>query len=122
MDLTFLVREIHWGFAFLVLLCGVAVGWTSLGQRVMTAVIGIQVLLGLIFAAVLGAGIAGLGMELGEHILGALLAMGAYIAARRVGDRGSRGGQLALAALGLLLLIGTASLGVTMARGAWWHA
>jgi hypothetical protein len=115
MDLATTVDTIHWVFAFLVLLTAVTMGWMQIGQRVMVAVIGIQVLIGIVLAAVLGAGIGGLGARVAEHVLGALLAMGAYIAARRLGERGaSRGVQLALAALGLLLLIGTVYVGLKM--------
>ncbi|MDQ2991620.1 MAG: hypothetical protein M3R30_02215 [Candidatus Eremiobacteraeota bacterium] len=115
MDLVTTVDTVHWVFAFLVLLCAVTMGWMQLGQRVMVAVIGIQVLIGIVLAVVLGAGIGGLGARVAEHIVGALLAMGAYIAARRAAQSGvSRPLQLTIAAVGLLLLIGTAYLGLKM--------
>ncbi len=115
MSFLMTIDTIHWIFAFLVLLCAVTMGWMQVGQRVMVAVISIQVLIGVVYAGVLGAGIAGMGMRVGEHILGALLAMGAYIAARRLGERGaSRATVLSLAALGLVLLVGTAYLGLKM--------
>jgi uncharacterized membrane protein YccC len=115
MDAVTTVDTIHWVFAFLVLLAAVTMGWMQVGQRLMVALIGVQVVIGIVFAAMLGPGIGGMGARVGEHILGALLAMGAYIAARRLSERGaSRGVQLALAAVGLLLLIGTAYLGLKM--------
>jgi len=109
------VDTIHWVFAFLVLLAAVTMGWVQLGQRLMVALIGIQVLIGIVYAAMLGTALAGAGARIGEHILGALLAMGAYIVARRASTRvPSRPVQLGLAAAGLLLLIGTAYLGLKM--------
>jgi len=115
MDAVAVVDTIHWIFAFLVLLCAVTMGWMRVGQRVMMTVIGIQVLIGIVFAAMLGAGLAAVGPRIAEHIAGALLAMGAYMAARRLGAKGaSRGLVLLLAAIGLLLLIGTAYLGLKM--------
>lgn len=114
MDAIAVVDTIHWVFAFLVILCAVALGWVQVGQRVMVTVIGVQVLIGIVFAAMLGSGIAGLGARIGEHVLCALLAMGAYIAARRLGAAGSRGAQIGLAALGLVLLGLTAYVGLKM--------
>jgi hypothetical protein len=115
MDAITTVDTIHWVFAFLVLLTAVTMGWVQIGQRVMVTVIGIQVLIGIVYAVMLGSAMSGLGARVGEHIAGALLAMGAYIVARRVGARGaSRPVQLLVAAVGLLLLIGTAYLGLKM--------
>ena len=115
MDAVTIADTIHWVFAFLVLLTAVTMGWVQIGQRVMVTVIGIQVLIGIVYAALLGPAISGLGARVGEHILGALLAMGAFIVARRLSRRGaSRAIQLLLAAVGLLLLIGTAYLGLKM--------
>jgi len=115
MDAVTTVDTIHWVFAFLVLLTAVTMGWVQIGQRVMVTVIGIQVLIGIVFAVMLGPAIGGLGARVGEHILGALLAMGAYILARRSSQRGaSRAVQLLIAAAGLLLLVGTAYLGLKM--------
>ena len=109
------VDTIHWVFAFLVLLTAVTMGWVQLGQRVMVTLIGIQVLIGIVYAAMLGAALASAGALIGEHILGALLAMGAYIVARRSSPGGaSRPVQFVLAAAGLLLLVGTAYLGLKM--------
>ncbi len=118
MDLITSVDTVHWVFAFLVLLAAVTIGWTQLGQRVMVALIGIQVLIGIVFAAVNGPALAGKGAAIGEHIVGALLAMAAYIFARRLGQRGAtRPTQIGLSALGLLLLLGTAYLGLHAHRG-----
>lgn len=115
MDAVTTVDTIHWVFAFLVLLSAVALGWVQIGQRVMVAIIGVQVLIGIVFAAMLGAGIAGQGARIAEHIAGALLAMGAYIAARRLSQRGASATvQFALAGAGLLLLLLTAYVGLKM--------
>src|SRR5665213_1599640 len=115
MSAVMTVDTIHWVFAFLVLLTAVTMGWVQMGQRVMVTVIGVQVLIGIVYAAMLGPALSSVGARLGEHILGALLAMGAYIVARRLGMRGaSRAVQLAVAAVGLLLVIGTAYLGLKM--------
>jgi uncharacterized membrane protein YccC len=109
-----ILLEIHLVVAYLVLLLAVFVGWTQMGRRVMTAVIGLQVLIGIVVAGMLGASHQPLPPEVWSHIVGALLAMFAYIFARRVADRGSKGGAIALSAFGLIVIAGTILLGFHM--------
>ena len=110
-----IVDAIHLSLAFLIILCAVVLGWIQLGQRLMTALIGLQVLVGVIYATVLGGALKTIGGHIGEHILGALLAMTAYIAARRFGaNTTSRIVPIVLAAIGLLLVLLTAYLGLKM--------
>jgi hypothetical protein len=82
-----LLLDAHFAFAFFVFLCAILIGWVQLGRRVLVTVIGIQVALGIALAAWDGARHIPLPPRLGIHILGGLLAMGAYIAGRRIVDR-----------------------------------
>jgi len=110
-----IVDAVHLSLAFLIVLCAVVLGWVQLGQRLMTVFIGLQVLVGIIYAAVLGGALKTVGGHIFEHILGALLAMAAYIAARRLGaNTTSRTVPIVLAAIGLLLVLLTAYLGLKM--------
>jgi hypothetical protein len=110
-----IVDAVHLSLAFLIILCAVVLGWIQLGQRLMTALIGLQVLVGITYAAVLGSALKTVGGHIVEHVLGALLAMGAYIVARRLGANStSRTVPIVLAAIGLLLVILTAYLGLKM--------
>ncbi len=106
------IDTVHLGVAFLVLLGAVAFGWVQLGRRVMVALIGLQVLVGLIYAGTLGKATppAVLG-----HIVVALAAMAAYIVGRRLGER-SRGPlwPMLLSAIGLLLVLLAAYMGLRM--------
>ena len=79
--------DAHFAFAFLVLLCALVMGWVQLGRRVMAVVLGIQVALGLAVAAWDGVLHVTLPPRIWIHIAGALLAMAAYMAGRRVVDR-----------------------------------
>ncbi|MGZ3497514.1 MAG: hypothetical protein ACXWNK_13810 [Vulcanimicrobiaceae bacterium] len=107
-----IVLEIHLVVAFLVLLLALFIGWVQNGRRVMVAVLGLQVLIGLIAAGMLGASHVALPPAVWSHILGGLLAMFAYIFARRIADRGKGGIALALSAVGLLLILSTILLGL----------
>lgn len=113
--------EIHLGFAFFVFLLALFIGWVQMGRRVMVTVLGIQVFIGLAVAAVAGANHLPLPGSLWIHILGALLAMGAYIAGRRVFDRAPQNVPAALgfSAAGFVLVIFTIWYGsqVTLAHG-----
>jgi len=110
------VLEIHLAVGFLVALCALIFSWNSMGRRVMNAVLGLQVLIGLVVAGALGAAIAGFGGVVWAHIVFALLAVGAYGMSRRIGDRagGARPG-MALAVIGFLLVFATIYLGLHMA-------
>lgn len=109
-----IVLEIHLVVAFLALLLALFIGWVDNGRRVMAAVLGLQVLIGLIVAGMLGASHVPLPPEVWSHILGGLLAMFAYIFARRIAGRGKGGIALALSAVGLLLILSTIWLGLHM--------
>ncbi len=107
-----MLLEIHLGVAYLVLLLALFLGWVPMGRRVMVAVIGLQVLIGAGVAAV----IRPPAMVIG-HIVLALLAMGAFIAARRFGESSpsaSRAMPMVLSAVGLILVIVTIVVGFKM--------
>jgi hypothetical protein len=109
------VDAVHLGVAFLIILCAVTLGWVQLGQRVMTTLIGVQVLVGIVYSVLLGGTLKKLGGHIAEHVAGALLAMGAYIAARRLGARSTSPiVPIVLAAVGLVLVLATAHLGLRM--------
>lgn len=113
MSAAYVIDVIHWGFAFFVLLCAAALGWVQMGRRVMNVVIGIQILIGVVYAAVLGAALATKGTLLATHIIFALAALAAYIVGRRLGERsGSRAGAVVLSAVGFVLLLVTAYFGM----------
>lgn len=101
--------EVHFVFAFLVLLVAVFIGWVQMGRRVAVTVLGIQVLIGIVVAAMAGMSHMPLPAMLWLHILGGLLAMGAYIAGRRMFDRspGKAAPALAMSLAGLALVIFT---------------
>lgn len=111
------ILEIHLGFAFFVFLLGLLIGWVQLGRQVLTAVIGIQVLIGVIAAGIAGASHMSLPRTLWIHIVGALLAMFAYIVGRRVVDRGPEDYRLigwGISLLGLVFIVFTIWFGVSM--------
>jgi hypothetical protein len=114
-----IVLEIHFAFAFLVLLVAVFMGWVQVGRRVAVTVIGIQVLIGLIVAAMAGMAHLALPSMLWAHILAGLLAMGAYIAGRRMLDRSPQNATPAilLSAVGLVLVVFTIWYGSRLAHG-----
>ena len=106
------IEQIHLAFAFLVLLCALLLGWVQLGRRVMIALIGVQFLIGLIYAGMLGKATP---PEVLWHALGAVLATVAYVAGRRLGDRStSPAVPIVLSLVGLALLVGTAYVGLHM--------
>ncbi len=93
--------EVHFGFAFFVLLVALFVGWVQMGRRTMSGVIGLQILIGIVVAAWAGAARVPLPRTLWIHILGALIALFAYIAGRRIYDRSPKN---VAAAVGMSLL------------------
>lgn len=111
-----IILEIHLYVAFLIVLLAVFIGWVQMGRRTLVAVIGLQVLVGVAVAGVLGANHVALPAQLWAHIIGALLAMFAYIVGRRLVDR--QPSQLAVgwlvSAAGLVLVLFTAWLGYHM--------
>ena len=101
-----IILEIHLGFAFFVFLVALFIGWVQLGRRVLVTVIGIQILLGLIVAGVAGASHLPLPGMIWLHIVAALLAMGTYIAARRMLDASPKNlvPAIVLSFIGLVLI------------------
>jgi CDP-diglyceride synthetase len=108
--------EVHLGFAFFVFLCALFVGWVQTGRRVMSAVIGIQVLIGLVVAAWAGSAHIPLPGSLWIHIVGALAAMFAYIIGRRMFDRAPQRPwpAIGMSLLGFILVILTIAYGWTL--------
>ena len=104
--------ETHLVIAFLVLLCAAVFSWNSMGRRVMSVIAGLQVLIGLVVAGVLGAKHIPLSPLSMVHLLCAVVLLAIYVLARRLGDRpgGERIGMV-LGALGLVLVIVTIVLG-----------
>lgn len=105
--------EVHLGFAFFVVLAALFVGWVQMGRRVMAGIIGIQILIGVIVSAWAGIAHYPLPGTLWIHIAGALLAMFAYIAGRRLFDRGAqyRIAAIGMSVLGFILLLLTVAYG-----------
>jgi hypothetical protein len=105
-----MLLEAHLGVAYLVLLLALFLGWVPMGRRVMVGVIGLQVVLGIAVAAVFRPPAIVIG-----HIVLGLLAMGAYIAARRFGERRPAGAFPAIfSAAGIVLIVVTIMLGFKM--------
>lgn len=111
-----IILEIHLVVAFFVALCAVIFSWNSMGRRVMNAVTGLQFLVGLITAGILGANHIPMQPAIGAHAASALLAMVCYIFARREGDRagGSRRAMV-LSVLGVVFVFISIYLGLHMA-------
>ena len=86
-----------------------------MGRRVMNAVVGLQVLVGLIVAGLMGAALGPQMASVGLHLLCGAGALVAYIFARRLGDRpgGARTGMM-LGALGLVFILIGFYLGLHM--------
>lgn len=108
--------EVHLGFAFFVFLVALLVGWVQMGRRTMIGIIGIQILIGVIVAAWAGASHIPLPGTLWVHILGALLAMFAYIIGRRLYDRSPQrpAPAIGMSLLGFLLVVLTIVYGWTL--------
>lgn len=110
-----LIDTIHWAFAFLIILFALLLGWMQLGRRVMLALVGIQFLIGIAYLGMLGAGAAALGSRLWLHVIGWLLATAAYAIGSRIGrTSASKVVPILLSAIGLILLVVTAYLGLVM--------
>lgn len=103
------VLQIHLAFGFFIFLLGLIVGWFQPGRRLLVAIIGFQIALGVIVAGWAGARHITLPGTLWIHIVGGLLAMAAYIVARRLGARSItyRPVALAISLLGLVLIVFT---------------
>ncbi len=106
---------IHFALAWLVAICAVFFSWNALGRRVMNAVLGLQVLAGLIVAGLLGASHAPMPPLLIGHVLLGFAALIAYAVARRLGDRpGGAGRALIASIVGLLCIASAIYLGLHM--------
>lgn len=106
MDLLRIVVEIHLVLAFLAALCAVIFSWTPNGRRVVNAVVGLQFLVGLVVAGVLGANHQPLPPTVWLHLLIALAILACYGMAMRYGKRaGGARPALYLSILGLLLIL-----------------
>jgi hypothetical protein len=108
--------EVHLGFAFFVFLAALFVGWVQMGRRVMSAIIGIQILIGAVVAAWAGISHVPLPGTLWVHIAGALIAMFAYIVGRRIFDRspGYAAPAVAMSLLGFIFIILTIAYGFSL--------
>jgi hypothetical protein len=112
------IIEIHLVLAFLALLCGVVFSWTALGRRVVSAVVGLQFLMGLIVAGTLGANHTPLPPAIWLHLVIALLVLAAYGMASAAGRRaGGANRALVLSIVGLALLLLNIWLGMRVAQG-----
>jgi hypothetical protein len=106
--------EIHLGVAFLVVLCAVVFSWNELGRRVMNAIVGLQVLIGLAVAGVMGAQHVPIPRTIGLHVIVAIVILACYGMASRFGKRPG-GGRAAL----VLSLIGMVAVFYNVYLG--WH-
>ena len=108
--------EIHFVVAFLVVLCAIVFSWNDLGRRVVNAVAGLQFLIGLILAGIMGSQHVPMPPNLWLHIFCALLVMASYGMAMRFGKRaGGARTALALSIVGFVLVFVTFYLGLHMA-------
>lgn len=109
------VFEIHYAVAFLVVLCAAIFSWSSMGRRVMNVVVGLQLLVGLVAAALMGMQHAAMPPGIWLHILLALGAAAAYGFARRIGDRaGGASRGLLLSLVGLACVIAAFVVGLRL--------
>jgi FtsH-binding integral membrane protein len=116
MDVLRIVVEIHLVLAFLAALCAVIFSWTPNGRRVVNAVVGLQFLMGLVVAGVLGANHQPLPPTVWLHLLIALAFLACYGMAMRYGRRaGGARPALYLSILGLLLILVNIWLGARVA-------
>lgn len=105
-----MILEAHLGIAYLVLLLALFLGWVPMGRRVMVAVIGLQVAVGIVVAALFHPSSIVIG-----HIVLAFIAMGAYIAAKRFGERTPAGAYPAIfSAIGVASIVLAIVLGFKM--------
>jgi hypothetical protein len=107
--------DIHFVLAYLTALCALIFSWNAMGRRVISAVLGLQILAGLAVTAVLGANHAALPRGAGWHIAVALAALVLYGLASRAGKRPDGGrNALVLSILGLLCVAAALYMGVRM--------
>lgn len=111
-----ILLEIHYVVAFLLVLCAIVFSWSALGRRVVNVVAGLQLLLGIAVAAVMGASRMQLPQTVWLHILGAIVIVVLYGAAARLSSRaGGAKAALICSILGLIFVLATFYLGMHMA-------
>lgn len=109
------VLEIHTVLAFLVALCAFVFSWTPNGRRVVNAVVGLQFLVGLVVAGMMGANHLTIPPAVWLHLLIALAILAAYGLAMRSGKRaGGARSALVYSLMGLALVIVNFWLGLHM--------
>jgi hypothetical protein len=108
----------HWVVAFLLGLCALIFSWNSGGRRVVNAVAGLQLLIGIVLAAYVGINHIPFQAMIYAHIVGALVIMACYGMAMREGKRAGGGTRaLVLSILGLIFVVLNILGGLMMARG-----
>ncbi|MBV8489323.1 MAG: hypothetical protein JO199_02245 [Candidatus Eremiobacteraeota bacterium] len=109
------VTDMHFLAGFLVALCAIVFSWNALGRRVINAVLGLQILIGLVALSMHLSGHEPVVPALGWHVAGALAAALCYGAASAVGRRAGGGGvSLGFSIVGLVLVLATMTLGMRM--------
>ena len=110
------VIEIHLVLAFLVALCALVFSWTPNGRRVVNAVVGLQFLMGLTVAAVMGANHVPIPPAVWLHLLVAVAILACYGIAIRAGKRaGGATLALTLSVLGIVLIVINILIGLHIA-------
>lgn len=111
-----ILLETHQVVAFLAVLCAIIFSWNATGRRVVTAVVTLQLLLGLVIAGVSGAQHVAQPPALLWHVVIGVLVLGAYGLAMRFGKQaGGALRALVFSIVGLLLVLGNVYLGLHMA-------
>jgi hypothetical protein len=108
--------EIHLGVAFLAALCAVVFSWNDLGRRVVNAVVGLQVLIGLAVAGVMGTQHVPMPPAIGIHVVVGIFILACYGVASRFGRRpGRRGAAVLISIIGAIGIFYNLYLGWHMA-------
>jgi hypothetical protein len=98
--------ETHLVVAFLLAFCAIIFSWNPAGRRVVNAVAGLQILIGIALAATMGMSRIPLPPSVWIHLLIALLIMASYGFAMRAGKRaGGANKGLLFAIAGLVLIV-----------------
>ena len=99
--------EIHLVVAFLVAFCAIIFNWNPSGRRVVNAVAGLQVLVGVVLAAFMGMSHVPLPPSVWIHLLIAVLIMACYGFAIRNDKRAGGAATALIFAIAGLVLIAT---------------
>ncbi|HTU82250.1 MAG TPA: hypothetical protein VMF61_08980 [Candidatus Acidoferrales bacterium] len=109
------VSSFHFLMAFLVALCALVFSWNAMGRRVVSVVLGIQILVGLALAGTFAAAHRTFPSVIGLHVGAALGAAVCYGIAGAMGRRAGRArGAVVFAILGLLLVAVAVGYGMNM--------